>query len=82
MKLQHQYYYQTLYGGLSISHGVSGWFLCLNDNRFDGPFHSPVRALDELVNGTCRWPRMINPSSLKVPSDLAEWHFENSWSLV
>ncbi len=82
MKQQHQYYYQTLYGGLRITHDASGWFLCLDDNRFDGPYYSPRTALDELVHGTCRWPRYINPSSLSVPSDLAEWHFENSWSLV
>jgi hypothetical protein len=50
------------------------WEPCLDDEPFDGSYHTPQQAVDDLAGGHTSWPSETgDPSKLGLPSDLGDW---------
>lgn len=43
------------------------------DNEFLGPYQSAAAALADLCGGHTDWPGGIDPSTLGLPDELADW---------
>lgn len=67
------YRYRTRRGTFSIELRRGAWRLLLDGDEFDGPFHTPFHALDDLVSGACAWPSTWDPSALDISDDLGDW---------
>lgn len=72
----------TAAGELSVTDEDGQWYLLFQGLSLGGPYASPSAALDDLANALRKLPPHIDRNSLKTPSDLHEWDFANTWSLV
>ena len=65
--------YKSSVGAFRIVQREEGFQLLFEDEAL-GYYHDPLFALDDLVGGFCTWPSIGDPSKLRIPDDLKEWH--------